>query len=209
MNARSETIEVLKQLLDAEEQSEELTKLPADTYTRDCDLHPEAAQGRATPTADDPLSRLARKQLSLLEGMGRQLLDHRIAKAVSRHDIRDLLPEEKFVYEFCMEFERMRDRFVKAMANGQPSIFTLLQKKQMRKKVTVRFLRPLGEIVGFDLNRYGPFKVHDVAEIPAANAEVLISNGDAEASTRTTRSRKFRGGSEAALQIAQRTSSAS
>ena len=73
----------------------------------------------------------------------------------------------------------MRGRFVKAMANGQQSMFTVLQKEQMRKKVTVRFLRPLGEVVGFDLNRYGPFRVHDVAEIPAANAEVLISNGEA------------------------------
>ena len=78
-----------------------------------------------------------------------------------------------------MEFERMRSKFVKAMVNGQQSVFTDLQKSQMQKKVTVRFQKPLGEVVGFDLNRYGPFRVHDVAEIPAANAEVLISNGDA------------------------------
>jgi DNA replication initiation complex subunit (GINS family) len=58
-------------------------------------------------------------------------------------------------------------------------VFTLMQKNQMEKMVTVSFLRPLGEIIGFDLNKYGPFKAHDVAELPAANAEVLISNGDA------------------------------
>jgi DNA replication factor GINS len=178
LTVEDETIEVLKQLLDAEEQSEQLTKLPTDTYTRIATYVQKLRKGSDT-AADDPLSRLTRKQLSLLEGMGGQLLNHRIAKAVRRQDTRDLLPEEKFVCEFYMEFERMRGRFVKAMANGQQSTFTVLQKEQMRKKLTVRFLRPLGEVVGFDLNRYGPFRVHDVAEIPAANAEVLISNGEA------------------------------
>ncbi|MDA4114264.1 MAG: hypothetical protein OK474_09480 [Thaumarchaeota archaeon] len=180
MRVEEQTIQVLKQLLDAEEQSEHPTKLPADTYSRIATYVQKLRRSSGDIiTADDPLSRLTRKQLWLLEGMGRQLLDRRIAKALSRHDVRDLLPEEKFVCEFYMEFERMRGRFVKAVANGQQSVFTTLQKDQMRKMVTVRFKKPLEEVVGFDLNRYGPFRVHDVAEIPAANAEVMISNGDA------------------------------
>ncbi len=176
MSRGDETIEVLKQLLDAEEQSENLTKLPADTYTRIA-VYVQKLRKSGDITAEDPLSRLTRKQLSLLEGMGRQLLDSRISKAVSRQDMRDLLPEEKFVCEFYMEFERMRNRFGKALGNGQQSTFAALQKGQMQKKVTVRFQKPLEEIVGFDLNKYGPFQVHDVAIIPAANAEVLVSSG--------------------------------
>ena len=178
MSVEDETIEVLKQLLDAEEQSEHLTKLPTDTYVRVAS-YVQKLRRIGDMTADDPLSRLTRKQLSLLEGMGRQLLNRRMAKAVARQDVRELLPEEKFVCESFMEFERARSRFVKALANGQQSMFTSLQKSQMQKKVTVRFQKPLEEVVGFDLNRYGPFRVHDVAEIPAANAEVLVSNGDA------------------------------
>jgi DNA replication initiation complex subunit (GINS family) len=178
MRVEEQTIQVLKQLLDTEEQSEHLSKLPSDTYTRIA-TYVQKLRKSGDMTGDDPLSRLTRKQLSLLEGMGRQLLNHRIAKAVSRQDIKDLLPEEKFVCEFYMEFERMRGRFVKAMVNGQQSMFTTLQKNQIQKKVTVRFQKPMGEVIGFDLNRYGPFQVHDVAEIPAANAEVLISNGEA------------------------------
>jgi DNA replication factor GINS len=178
LRVEEETIQVLKQLLDTEEQSEHLTKLPADTYTKIA-AYVQKLRKSGDPTADDPLSRLTRKQLSLLEGMGRQLLNRRISKAVISQDVRELLPEEKFVCEFYMEFERMRGRFVKAIINGQQSMFTTLQKNQMRKKVTVRFQKPLEEVVGFDLNRYGPFQVHDVAEIPAANAEVLISNGEA------------------------------
>jgi len=173
-----ETIEVLKQLLEAEEQSEEVTRLPAATYTRIA-AYVHKLRKSSDVNSDDALSRLTRKQLSLLEGMGRQLLQHRIEKALTTKDLRNLLPEEKFVCEFYTDFERMRGRFVKALANGQQSTFTILQKNQMRKRVTVRFQRPMEEVIGFDLNRYGPFRVHDVAELPAANAEVLISNGDA------------------------------
>ena len=176
MSRGDEIIEVLKQLLDAEEQSDALTKIPDDTYTRIA-TYVQKLRKSGDTTADDPLSRLTRKQLSLLEGMGGQLLDQRISKAVSTGDPRELLPEEKFVCEFYMEFGRMRDRFVKALANGQQSMFTNFQKSQMQKKVTVRFLKPLEAIVGFDLNKYGPFQVHDVAEIPAANAEALVSGG--------------------------------
>jgi DNA replication factor GINS len=178
LNAVSETIQTLKQLLDSEEQSEELTRLPRDIYQTTA-TYIQKLRKSSDVNAGDPSSRLAKKQLWLLEGMGKQLLTRRLAKVVGTNDARQLLPEEKYVYELHLEFERMRQKFADAIANGQPSIFTLLQKNQMEKMVTVSFQRPLGEIVGFDLNKYGPFKVHDVAQLPAANAEVLVSNGDA------------------------------
>ena len=43
--------------------------------------------------------------------------------------------------------------------------------------VVVRFLRDIPEIVGVDLRIYGPFKKEDVASMPNANAEALISQG--------------------------------
>lgn len=178
MRTEEETIGVLKQLLDAEEQSERPSKIPPDTYTK-LAAYVQKLRKSGDMTGDDPLGRLTRKQLSLLEGMGKQLLDRRLEKAIKAHDTKDLLPEEKFVCEYHMEFERMCGRLAKAIVNGQQSTIAVLQKNQMRKKVTVRFVKPLEEIVGYDLNRYGPFRVHDVAEIPAANAEVLVSNGDA------------------------------
>lgn len=178
MNAVSETIQTMKQLLDAEEQSEELTRLPSDIYQKTA-TYIQKLRKTADVNAGDPSSRLAKKQLWLLEGMGRQLLSRRLSKSTETGDARHLLPEEKYIYEMRVEFERMRQKFTDALSNGQPSVFTLLQKNQMEKMVTVSFQKPLGEIVGFDLNRYGPFKVHDVAQLPAANAEVLVSNGDA------------------------------
>ena len=178
MNASSETIQTLRQLLDAEEQSDDLTKLPRDVYQKTA-AYIQKLRKTIDTDPSDPSSRLAKKQLWLLEGMGRELLDVRLAKVIRTGNAKLLLPEEKYVYELSLEFERMRKKFADAMEDGQPSVFTLMQKSQNDKMVTLSFLKPLGEIVGFDLNRYGPFKVHDVAQLPAANAEVLVSNGDA------------------------------
>jgi DNA replication initiation complex subunit (GINS family) len=172
------TIETLRQLLIAEEASESLTKLPSNIYSTIA-VYAQKLRKAADPTSDDLVSRLTRKQLWLLEGMARQLLSRRLAKATSGRDTKDLLPEERYVCGSYAEFERIRNKFIKAMVNGQSSFFAILQKQQMQKMVTVRFLKPLGEVIGFDLNRYGPFKAHDVAHIPAGNAEALISNGDA------------------------------
>lgn len=179
MNATSETIETLKQLLDSEEQSDSLTKLPRDVYPRIA-TYIQKLRKSAETGSDDPSSRLTKRELWIIEGMGRQLLNRRLSKAVVRHESKELLPEERYLYELHLEFERMRDKFSSALANGQSSVFALLQKNQMEKMVTVSFQRPLGEIVGFDLRRYGPFKVHDVAILPAANADALVSSGDAK-----------------------------
>lgn len=177
MNAVSETIQTLKQLLDSEEQSEELTRLPRDTY-RSTAAYVQKLRKSVDVGSTDPSSKLAKKQLWLIEGMGRQLFSSRLVKVTNTGDSKLLLPEEKYVYELHLEFERTCREFIHAIANGHTSVYALLERNQMRKMVTVSFQRPLGEIVGFDLNRYGPFKAHDVAQLPAANAEALISNGD-------------------------------
>jgi DNA replication factor GINS len=178
LNATSETVQILRQLLDSEEQSEGLTKLPTSLYQNTA-AYIQRLKKSTDASALDPSSKLARKQLWLLEGMSRQLLHRRLAKAINTGDAKQLLPEEKYVYELCLEFERIRRKFTDAVSSGQPSVFVLLQKSQMEKMVTVSFQKPFGEIIGFDLNKYGPFKIHDIAQLPAANAEVLVSNGDA------------------------------
>lgn len=172
------TVELLRQILIAEEASENLTKLPSNIYPTVA-LYVQKLRKAADPTNDDLVGRLTRKQLWLLEGMSRQLLSLRMAKAIGGRDTRDLLPEERYLCATYADFEHIHNKFIGAMVNGQPSFFAILQKQQMQKMVTVRFLRPLGEVIGFDLNRYGPFKIHDVAHIPAGNAEALVLNGDA------------------------------
>ena len=43
------------------------------------------------------------------------------------------------------------------------------------KKIAIRFLNEVDEIIGVDLEKYGPFKSEDIATIPYENAHALIA----------------------------------
>ena len=175
------TIDKLRQLLGSEEASEALTTIPGDTYVR---LSTYAQKLRATAGSGDELSgRLARKQLWLIEAMTRRLLRLRLSKADRDADqpsnSRNLLPEERYIDEVRAGLSRKEERFVKAVVDGQPSFFSLVQRREMQRMTTVRISKRMGEVMGADLKRYGPFEVNDVARIPAGNAQVMIASNQA------------------------------
>jgi len=90
-----------------------------------------------------------------------------------------MLPEERFVCSPATEFQRRNEEFVDAVVNGRPSFVASAHQSELGRKITVRFLKPVDEIIGFDLKRYGPFKTQDLAIIPSANVDVLVANGEA------------------------------
>jgi DNA replication initiation complex subunit (GINS family) len=183
------TVERLEQIIESEETSEELTVLPADLYIR---LANYAQKLRATigPGNEDAPGRLAKKQLWLLEVMTKRLLLLRLAKAEkettreteqSSLSDKNLLPEERYVNDVLRQLTKKEERFVKAVTDGQPSFFTLVQRREIQRMTTVRILRHVGEIIGADLKRYGPFEVNDVARLPIGNAQVMLASRQAAA----------------------------
>lgn len=178
------TIERLGRLLDLEQASEGLTQIPADTYTR---LAGYAQKLRvSTGSADDLSGRLAKKQLWLIEAMTKRLLEVRVGKALSLLEGGDsgpsssnLLPEERYANQDLDQSGRKEDRLVRAVVDGQPSFFTALQRREMQRMTTIRMSKRVGEIMGADLKRYGPFEVNDVARVPAANARAMIAGNQA------------------------------
>jgi DNA replication initiation complex subunit (GINS family) len=183
------TIERLRQVLESEEASETLTALPADAYVK---LANYAQKLRATTGSgnEDASGRLAKKQLWLMEAMTRRLLQLRLAKAkkeeAASHDgdqpqrlSKNLLPEERYVNDVLRQLTKKEERFVKAVADGQPSFFTLIRRREAQQIATVRISKRFGEIIGADLKRYGPFEVNDVARIPLGNAQVMVASKQA------------------------------
>lgn len=181
------TIERLKQVLESEETSEELTAIPADTYVR---LSNYAQKLRATTgsSSDDAPGRLARKQLWLMEVMTRRLLQVRLAKAekAAAHEegqpvrsSKGLLPEERYIDDMLRQLTKKEERFLKAVVDGQSSFFTLIQRRETQRMTTVRISKRVGEIIGADLKRYGPFEANDVARIPMGNAQVMVASKQA------------------------------
>ena len=180
------TVERLRRTLEIEEASETITELPPDTYLK-LATYSQKLRAVAPPNAEDAYARLARKQLWLLESMTRRLLQVRIAKAQrarrtagdGQEYSKSLLPEERYVHDASRRLARKEERFVKAVADGQPSFFTLVQRNEAQAMTTVRISKRMGEIIGADLKRYGPFEVNDVARLPAGNAQLMVASKQA------------------------------
>jgi DNA replication initiation complex subunit (GINS family) len=180
------TIERLKQVLESEETSEELTMIPADTYVR---LSNYAQKLRATigSGSEDAPGRLAKKQLWLIEVMTRRLLQVRLTKAkAATHEegrpapsSKGLLPEERYIDDMLRQLAKKEERFLRAVVDGQSSFFTLIQRRETQRMTTVRISKRVGEIMGADLKRYGPFEVNDVARLPVGNAQVMVASRQA------------------------------
>ena len=88
-----------------------------------------------------------------------------------------LSDEEKFVIDSNDEMNERRDMILSGIINGKSKFLEITSTKHKIKPVTVRFVKEFDEIVGVDLEKYGPFKPEDIATIPNENAQALISNG--------------------------------
>ena len=172
------TIESLRRQLEGEEQSEKILQLSSDAYSKVA-TYTQSLKRVATSNNSELTNRLVHRQLELIDGLVRRLLSIRIRKATSQGTAHRLLPEERFVCSSATEFKRISDEFTNAVVNGQPSFIANAVQRELGRSVTVRFLRPVEEVIGYDLRRYGPFKSEDLAVIPSANADIFVANGEA------------------------------
>ena len=90
-------------------------------------------------------------------------------------DISYLLDEEKFILDSQEEQNERIEIILSATINGKSKFLESLAKNHKIKKVVIRFLSEVNEIVGADLEKYGPFKAEDIATIPYENAQALIA----------------------------------
>ena len=90
-------------------------------------------------------------------------------------DISYLLDEEKFILDSLDEQNERTEMILSATINGKSKFLESLAENHKIKKVVIRFLSEVDEIIGADLEKYGPFKVEDIATIPYENAQALIA----------------------------------
>lgn len=171
-------LDYLKKHLDSELQSRDLADLPRDFYAK-LAAYSQKLRRSGGPGSSDLVLRLVAVQTAMMKSMCRDLLSLRAAKAKDQKAFLQLLPEERYVFTAQRRFDRRLDAFVSAIATGQPSFVDYAKKSESERSVTVRFTRHVDELVGLDLKHYGPFETEDVASLPAANADILISGGGA------------------------------
>ena len=90
-------------------------------------------------------------------------------------EIGNLLDEEKFILDSQEEQKERTEMILSATINGKSKFLESLSQNHKTKKVVIRFLNEVDEIVGADLEKYGPFKTEDIATIPYENAQALIA----------------------------------
>ncbi|HJJ22931.1 MAG TPA: hypothetical protein OQH54_04355 [Nitrosopumilus sp.] len=91
----------------------------------------------------------------------------------------NFLDEEKFIFDSQEEQRERTEMILSATINGKSKFLESLSQNHKTKKIVIRFLKEVEEIVGADLEKYGPFKTEDIATIPYENAQALITKNAA------------------------------
>jgi DNA replication factor GINS len=90
-------------------------------------------------------------------------------------DFKNLLDEEKFILDAEEEQRERTEMIISATINGKSKFLESISQNHKTKTIVIRFLQEVDEIIGADLEKYGPFKTEDIATIPYENAQALIA----------------------------------
>jgi len=109
------------------------------------------------------------------------LIHIRLEKILKSKNIKfeNLLDEEKFILDSQEEQRERIEMILSATINGKSKFLESLAQNHKTKKIVIRILKEVEEIVGADLEKYGPFKTEDIATIPYENAQALIAKNAA------------------------------
>lgn len=91
-----------------------------------------------------------------------------------------LTEEEKYVLEANLDAFKKKESLVLASTEGREKMLKIFSKLVHSRKVIARFLKPIEQFIGVDMNKYGPFLKEDVAVLPFENARSLFEDGTAE-----------------------------
>ncbi len=105
------------------------------------------------------------------------LITIRIEKASTTIPINhtNMLDEEKYILDSEDEIRERKEIILSATLNGKSKLLESISIKHKTRTVVVRFLKETEQIVGADMEKYGPFKIEDVATLPFENAQALTS----------------------------------
>ena len=121
-------------------------------------------------------SKIKDSLVKIITDMVSLLLKIRIEKVVKSKEIdySNLLDEERYILDSDDELRERKDIVLSATLNGRLKLLETVSKNHKLRSIVVRFLKPIDQIVGSDLEKYGPFDAEDVATLPFENATALI-----------------------------------
>jgi DNA replication factor GINS len=122
-------------------------------------------------------SKIKQSLIDMASELTSLLLHNRLQKTIRTDEIHftNLLDEEKFILDAEEQKRERLEMILSATINGKSKFLESLSHNHKIKTVVLRFLKDVDEIVGADLEKYGPFKPEDIATIPYENAQALIT----------------------------------
>jgi DNA replication factor GINS len=164
-------------------ESSELEKLPPDFYSRVTDYLRKLREESRMLDKKTVKARLLKSEMRNVKRMLRELIRTRYKKLIRKMakgekvSLDVLTVEEQKIYTGASPLAEAYQSFVENLLRGNVLKMGVWRE---HKRVVLRFLRDVPAIIGTDIKTYGPFKVEDVASLPAENAKVLIKQGLAE-----------------------------
>ena len=122
-------------------------------------------------------SKIKQSLIDMASELTSLLLHNRLEKTIRSDniDFTNLLDEEKFILDAEEQKRERLEMILSATINGKSKFLESLSQNHKTKTVVLRFLKDVDEIVGADLEKYGPFQTEDIATIPYENAQALIT----------------------------------
>ena len=122
-------------------------------------------------------SKIKQSLIDMTSDLASLLLSIRLEKTTKADgiDFNNLLDEEKFILDTEEQKRERTEMILSATINGKSKFLESISQNHKTKTVVLRFLQNVDEIVGADLEKYGPFKPEDIATLPYENAQALIT----------------------------------
>ena len=189
------TYELLRKIQADERGSSALSRLPPDFYDSVREMIAER-KARLAKSFSLSEAREFENTLKVLRGIyalrEQKMLLRALAAAGGARDGSALSPEEKWAFDdITRVLEKSKGWFEKLLEGEESEVpagreekaekHAAREEKKEHKQVMVKFLMPVPEFVGADGKKYGPYEAGQGAELPAAEAALLIKRKAAEA----------------------------
>lgn len=161
-------------------ESVELVKLAPGFYGKAADYLKHLREESRMLDRRTSKARLHREEMQNARRLLRGLVQLRFKKLIRKVSDGEkvaselLTVEEEKICLGCSPIMEAYQGFAKGLLRGQ--VLGIEAAKQ-RRRVALRFLKEVPEIIGADVRTYGPFKVEDVASLPTENAQILTKQG--------------------------------
>jgi len=178
------TYEALREVQRNERKSEKLTDLKPDFYRS---IESYLKRIEKTGTSDVELRNARSILQDVKERRERKVMNQAllVARTGTKVDTNTMTTKEKTFYSKIItalcEYRDVKIPSVKKKnAKKEPKKSAEKKNEDVVTYIKVKILEELPEIVGSDLESYGPFKAGDIVKLPSENAQIFMEKGKAE-----------------------------